>query len=161
MSWKHQQCRDSAIEPVPKGFKTNDLDMAARRILEGLGISVKNFPRFEEAQFDTNYVDECLWSRVQRYFNVNATGAWTSLTFCEAKALPSKMDAEPPRLNRVWVYRDGPECYCELLCCAGNVTELEPPYLAMKWLVPGTLIVKMKAKDFAKQYAVNRQDASE
>jgi hypothetical protein len=175
MSWKDKQCRASAVVATGKVSKPNDMDMAARRILEGLGLTTSSFPRYERAEFDTNYTDECLWSRVQRLFyqhtavnHPSGSSIWTSLVYCEPGDLPSKLKLSPmaeetPSSKQVWVYREGGECYCELLLPESSYGHLflQPPYLAMKWLIPGIKIIKMKAKDFAKQYELRQYDESE
>jgi len=175
MGWKDKQCRNSAVVATGKAIKPNDMDMAARRILEGLGLTTSSFPKHEHAEFDTNYTDECLWSRVQRFFyqhtavnHPSSYSIWTTLKYCEPKDLPSKRKLDPmtteiPNTHTVWVYREGQECFCELLLPDSSYGHLflQPPYLAMKWLIPGTKIIKMKARDFAKNYELRRYDEPE
>lgn len=47
-------------------------DMVARRVLRGLGLVEREFPRLEKAVFQESYYDDTLWSRVERLMKVVA-----------------------------------------------------------------------------------------
>jgi len=150
MSWKNTKCIEKAV--ADSAYKLGDTDMAARRVLEGLGIKTKELGSYEKYRFGTAYIEECMWSRVVRYTDaiLRDNSMRADLVFCTAKESAlhsSNLEDEGHSLSRVDVFRDGPDCYAVAIVSEGEISSMTPPFLAVA-KYKDSFIIKQKLKDF-------------
>ena len=140
-----------------------DSDFAARRLLQGLGLSSATLHEAELLEFEQNYADESQWSRGVRLWTTRAHSR--GLKYLKFETGP----AETPESARFWdedgnagdtnwratayVFRDSDECYVHV-AVARDTAWLSPPFAVTK-SINGLWLVRMRLLEFTKATTTN------
>lgn len=140
-----------------------DADFAARRLLQGLGISTAGVKDAERVLFEQNYFDESLWSRSVRIWTIRAAGSGLKYlrlvkSIRELPGSSSFWDEQGQGMDPNWkitayAYRALDECFVDV------VPDRDAPWLIPPFSVTKTIgnswLVRMRLAAFARATTIN------
>lgn len=150
MGWKSAK---SSLGDIVEGVVPGkDLDMAARRVLTGLGLTERGLGQAELTIAGVNYYDETLWSRACRLWLLkNRVSELLRLEVASERVALAEASNLMIQSNTVHVYRSGMACYAVFTLSPDIVVDnFQPPFAALTKDNRGWLI-KMELSEFVKQ----------
>lgn len=150
MGWK--SAKSSLGDIVDGVVPGKDMDLAARRVLTGLGTTESGLNQTELSIAGGNYYDETKWSRACRLWLLkNKVSKLLRLEIATEKAAMHAVADLMVQSNIVHVYRSGMACYAVFTLSPDDVVDsFQPPFAALS-KDPRGWTMKMELSEFVKQ----------